>query len=321
LGNTTAVNGANNALTVLDAVGRRDIPVAVGSPEPLSQPLNPGPWLGLRTPALLHGPDGLWQIGQQHPHLPTDFDKRDVPTFYRDIANAHPGATLLALGPMTNIAQAFARYPDAMQRFGRIVIGAGAKNGGNRTPAAEYSLWQDPEAFSQVLSASHRPPIVMLPVDAFQQFSMSLDDVQDLCDRARDGLRLICPALAQFVSNQINPPVGRSRAWMPDVATIMYALDPSLGNTQTGLVKIITGNDGMRGHTEIALTLFERITMIGSDSELNQLTEVALLDPASLPSKIADLVAREPDNAGIVVDINERAMHGIFRWAVTQHAR
>jgi inosine-uridine nucleoside N-ribohydrolase len=184
LGNTTAVNGANNALTVLDAVGRRDIPVAIGSPEPLTQPLNPGPWLGLRTPALLHGPDGLWQIGQQHPHLPTDFDKRDVSTFYRDLANAHPGATLLALGPMTNIAQAFARYPEAMQRFGRIVIGAGAKNGGNRTPAAEYSFWQDPEAASQVLLASPRPPIVMLPLDAFQQFSMSLDDVQDLCDRA-----------------------------------------------------------------------------------------------------------------------------------------
>jgi len=320
LGNTTPLNGANNALTVLDAVGRRDIPVAVGSPEPLSQPLNLGPWLGLRSPAFLHGPDGLWQIGQQHPHIPSDFDKRDVPTFYRDIANAHPGATLLVLGPLTNIAQAFARYPDAMQRFGRIVIGGGARNGGNRTPSAEYSFWQDPEAVSQVLSASRRPPIVILPMDAFQQFSMTLDDVRDLCDRGRDGLRLICPALAQFVSNQINPPVGRSRAWIPDVATAMYALDASLGKTQTGLVRIITGNDRMRGHTEIALTLFERITMISSDSELNQLTEVALSDPASLPAKIGELLVRAPDNAGIVVDINEMAMHKIFRRAVTHHA-
>src|SRR5262245_9324153 len=61
LGNTTALNGANNALAVLDALGRRDIPVSVGASEPISQPLNLGPWLGLRTPALLHGPDGLWQ--------------------------------------------------------------------------------------------------------------------------------------------------------------------------------------------------------------------------------------------------------------------
>ena len=66
-GNTSPSNGANNVLTILDAAGRHGIPVAIGAPEPLSQPFEAGPWLGLRSPALLHGSDGLWGIGQSHP--------------------------------------------------------------------------------------------------------------------------------------------------------------------------------------------------------------------------------------------------------------
>ena len=317
MGNTTALNGANNILAVLDALGRRDIPVAVGASEPVSQPLDPGPWLGLRTPALLHGPDGLWQIGVYHRHRLSDFDRRDAPTLYRDLANAHPGATLLALGPLTNLAHAFSRYPDAMRLYGRIIIGAGAKYGGNRTPSAEYSLWQDPEAAHQVLSAQPGPPIIMLPLDTFQQFSMTPDEVRPLCERGRAGLRLICPALEAFVASQLTELVGRNRAWIPDVATTIFAVDSSLGSTRSGLIKVITGNGMMRGHTEIALTVLERATLIGLDNELNWLTELALLDPGNFPARLVALLSREPDNASVVVDIDEQAMHDLFQQAVT----
>jgi len=160
VGNTSSYSAANNVLTILDATHRRGIPVAVGAAKPLSQPLSPGPLLGLRTPALLHGSDGLWGIGLQHPHQRQDFDRRDAPALYRDLGFEHPGATLLALGPLTNIAMAFSRYPDAMRQYARIVIGASAKYGGNRTPSAEYSLWQDPEALSVVLSSRLGPEIV-----------------------------------------------------------------------------------------------------------------------------------------------------------------
>src|SRR6266850_2548835 len=318
-GNTSPSNAANNVLAILDAAGRHGIPVAIGAPEPLSQPVEPGPWLGLRSPALLHGADGLWQIGQSHPHPPTAFDPRDAPTLYRDLAIAHPGATLLALGPLTNLALAFSHYPDAMRLYGRIVIGAGAKYGGNRTPSAEYSLWQDPEAASQVLSARLGPPIIVLPLDSFQKFSMNLDDVHDVCEHGRDALRLICPALEAYVASQLSPLIGRTRAWIPDVATSIYALDVSLGTAVSGLIKVVTSDGMMRGHTEIALTLLERITLIGSDSELNRLTESSVLDPINFAGSLADLLYREQDNAAVVVDINAKEMHKIFRRAVTSN--
>jgi len=316
-GNTSSLSAANNVLTVLDATRRRGIPVAVGAPEPISQPLNAGPLLGLRTPALLHGLDGLWQIGLQHPHAARDFDSRDAPTLYRDLGNEHPGATLLALGPLTNLALAFSRYPDAMRRYERIVIGAAAKYGGNRTPSGEYSLWQDPEALNIVLSSRLGPEIIVLPLDSFQKFSLDLDDVHALCDKGRDALKFICPALTTYVGNQLGPLIGRTRAWIPDVATAIYAMDSSLGTVQSGLIKAIEGDGIMRGHTEIALTLLERITLIASDSELNRLTESIFLDPSSYVAGVAGLLTREPDNATVVVDIDTQKMHELFRRAVT----
>jgi inosine-uridine nucleoside N-ribohydrolase len=266
---------------------------------------------------LLHGSDGLWGIGLQHPHQRQDFDRRDAPALYRDLGFEHPGATLLALGPLTNIAMAFSRYPDAMRQYARIVIGASAKYGGNRTPSAEYSLWQDPEALSVVLSSRLGPEIVVLPLDSFHLFSMNLDDVHDLCENGNDALKLICPALTIYVGSQLSPLIGRTRAWVPDVATSIYTLDPSLGTTLSGLIKVAGGDSFMRGHSEIALNLLERTTLIGSDSELNRLTDLFFLDPPAYQAGLAALLAREPDNATVVVNIDADQMHVIFRRAVT----
>jgi hypothetical protein len=99
----------------------------------------------------------------------------------------------------------------------------------------------------------------------------------------------------------------------------MYALDVSLGTAVSGLIKVVTGNGMMRGHTEIAVTLLERITLIGSDTELNRLTELSLLDPMNFAASLADLLYREQDNAAVVVDINAKEMYKIFRRAVTSN--
>src|SRR5439155_24666532 len=72
-------------------------------------------------------------------------------TRYRDLAAAHPGATLVALGPLTNLALALERHPEAMWRFGRLVLLGGAWRGGNVTPVAEFNIWYDAEAAARVL--------------------------------------------------------------------------------------------------------------------------------------------------------------------------
>jgi inosine-uridine nucleoside N-ribohydrolase len=256
-------------------------------------------------------------IGQQHPHDLSDLP-RDVPAFYRDLAVQYPGAMLVALGPLTNLAQALERYPQEMNLFGHIIIGAGAKHGGNRTPTAEYSLWQDPEAANQIFSARMHPPITLLTLDAFSQLKLTEEDAQKLCTRGIDALGLICPALELFVEAQIDPPIGRTEgAWMPDVATVIYAVNPRLGTAQSALVKVVTEQSLARGQTIIGVTPLERLTMIGSDPELNTLTAQVLTDPASFTAELNALLGRAPDNAQVVLDIDEQGMQRLFRQGVT----
>ncbi|MBV8883442.1 MAG: nucleoside hydrolase, partial [Chroococcidiopsidaceae cyanobacterium CP_BM_RX_35] len=127
-GNTTADNAANNVLTVLDALGQQNVPVAIGATAPLSEPLS-------KTGSLLHGPDGLWFVGAEHPHDLSSLS-HDVPSFYNELAQAHPRATLLSLAPLTNLAQTWEEYPNALKSFKQIIVLGGAINGGNITPNA-----------------------------------------------------------------------------------------------------------------------------------------------------------------------------------------
>ena len=62
--------------------------------------------------------------------------------------------TLCTLGPMTNLALAFARAPDIVPRVARIVaMGGGWSEGGNATPVAEFNIFADPHAAQAVLHA------------------------------------------------------------------------------------------------------------------------------------------------------------------------
>ena len=72
--------------------------------------------------------------------------------------------TLCALGPMTNLALAFAKAPDVVARVARIVaMGGGWSEGGNTTPVAEFNILVDPQAAQAVFGAG--VPVVLHPLD------------------------------------------------------------------------------------------------------------------------------------------------------------
>src|SRR5690349_15041241 len=100
-GNTTVENATRNLLTVLDAAGCQ-IPVTLGSARPLIvAPSHQG--------MAIHGPDGFWNCQQPHD---LSAIARDAPKAIAEAAHANPGMTLLALGPLTNVAQAIQQYPE-----------------------------------------------------------------------------------------------------------------------------------------------------------------------------------------------------------------
>ena len=165
VGNADVENTTNNALILLEALGIQDIPVIMGAAAPLSQ-------VPTVTPALIHGPDGLWFVGLQNPHdlsgLPAD-----APTFYCAQAAAHPGATVLALGPLTNLALAVQQCPNEITGLGQVIALGGSRTA--NAPMADTNVYQDPEAAEIVLSSGL--PVTLVLLETGGQFTLGERDL------------------------------------------------------------------------------------------------------------------------------------------------
>jgi len=303
-GNTSVDNAANNVLTLLDAAGRTDIPVVLGAEGPLTRPLS-------RIGALTHGPDGLWFAGGEHTgELP-----RDVPAFYDELSREHPRATLIALGPLTNLAQTLARYPDALDEFERIIVLGGGKLDGNRTPVAETNIYIDPESAEIVLASGL--PLTMITLDAFEEVTVSPNEIARMGRSRVPVARLIAGPL-EFYRQALTMGAAREEVGVPDVAATMYAVDPTRGEEQSALVKVVTDSDLARGQTVIGLTFTERLTMIASDDELSVLADNAFNPDFNQEEAIGDILSREPDNARVVLDVDGKEMQRRLIKALTR---
>src|SRR4051794_5629671 len=148
-GNQTLEKTTANAIRVLELAGRAEIPVAAGAGRPLVR--EP------RVAADVHGETGL-----DGPDLPPPQAEPSPEHAVDFLAERIAGATLVATGPLTNVALLLARYPETKPE--RIVLMGGAIAEGNVTPAAEFNIWADPEAAARVFSSGLDVTIVGLDV-------------------------------------------------------------------------------------------------------------------------------------------------------------
>ena len=156
-GNTGLANTTRNALRLLELMGRTDIPVASGYDEPYKKPK--------KTPAAegVHGTDGLG--GSDLPEPTTKVVSTNSSDFLAEkIRNSPSPVTLVALGPLTNIAHLVDAHPDVIPLIDRFVIMGGAARTGNVTPVAEFNIWHDPEAAKRVFESGLET--VMVGLDA-----------------------------------------------------------------------------------------------------------------------------------------------------------
>jgi inosine-uridine nucleoside N-ribohydrolase len=138
-GNTTIDKTTNNALRVLELAGRADIPVYRGAERPFIRKQD--------VAVHVHGESGL--DGPDLPQPTTREQELHAVDYLAHEIRAREGkVTLIPTGPLTNIGLLFALHPDV--RPERIVIMGGAIGEGNRTPAAEFNIWADPEAAQRV---------------------------------------------------------------------------------------------------------------------------------------------------------------------------
>ncbi|MSP48737.1 MAG: nucleoside hydrolase [Alphaproteobacteria bacterium] len=147
-----------NARAVVELAGATT-PVHAGCPRPL-----------VRAPvhaAHIHGETGIAGATLTPPRRP--LAAGHAVDHIRDTLRAHaPGEiTLVAIGPLTNLACALVQAPDIAGRVREIVLMGGAIGLGNTTPAAEFNIYADPHAAAVVFNSG--APIVMVPLDLTHQ--------------------------------------------------------------------------------------------------------------------------------------------------------
>ncbi len=155
-GNVPLELTAKNARIVCELAGHTDVPVYAGCDRPLNRPLV--------TAEHVHGKTGLDGPILPDPQMP--LAQGHAVDFIIDTLRAQePGTvTLCPLGPLTNIATAFTKAPDIVDRIQEIILMGGAYfEVGNITPAAEFNIYVDPEAADIVFKSG--APIVVMPLD------------------------------------------------------------------------------------------------------------------------------------------------------------
>lgn len=232
-GNQTLDKTTANALRVLEFAGRGDIPVAAGAGGPLVRE----PYVA----AYVHGETGL-----DGPELPPAAGA-PVAEHAADFLARHVGGrTLVATGPLTNVALMLALHPEA--RPDRIVLMGGAIGEGNATPAAEFNIWFDPEAARRVFESGI--DVTMVGLDVTHQAIVTPALQEELRGAGRAG-RFVAE-LVDFYGRfheQRYPELGGSP--MHDPVALAYALRPELLEVRRARVEVDCAWGLGRGRTNV----------------------------------------------------------------------
>jgi purine nucleosidase/pyrimidine-specific ribonucleoside hydrolase len=231
-GNVGVGQGTDNLLRLLDLRHPARMPtVAVGAAAPLARPL--------RTAQGYHGEDGLGDVpGWPEVRRPSTSSAEAVLV---EAARRHGGAlTLIALGPLTNLARAVGADGAAMTAIGRVVVMGGAVDvPGNVTPEAEFNLHVDPEAAAEVFAAGMT--IDLVPLDATRQALLTPAHLDAALAGSRGAGSERVRAVAERAM-RIDLRRGQVGMTMHDPLAVAVAIDPTLVSWET--VRIAIGPDG-----------------------------------------------------------------------------
>lgn len=157
-GNVPLARGVRNALAILQAAGRPDLPVARGASRPRTGRYHPS--------IKFHGPGGL---SMRLPNPAATAIPQPATDFLHQKLTAHPNQiTIAALGPLTNLSRLEQQHPGALHHAAGIAVMGGAVDApGNVTPRAEFNIYSDPLSAAHILESGY--PIALADLAASRQ--------------------------------------------------------------------------------------------------------------------------------------------------------
>jgi purine nucleosidase len=240
-GNVGLKQNANNALKVVELSGRTGVKVYAGCERPMRRTLV--------TAEYVHGKTGL--DGPDLPEPKQQLEAQHGVDFIIETLRREPEktVTLCALGPLTNLAMAFVKAPDIVERVQEIVLmGGGLFEGGNTTPAAEFNIYVDPEAADVVFHSGI--PITQAPLD-LTHFMLGNRERVERFRNLGNRTGIATAQMLEFFERFDEAKYGWDGGPLHDPCVIAYLLKPELFKGKHVNVAIETQSELTRGMTVV----------------------------------------------------------------------
>ncbi len=234
-GNSHVAATTRNALNLLHFAGRADIPVAMGADQPLVLPRG-------RTGEHVHGPDAMGNIGWDAVHNPNQRPLAiHAAQFIAETIMQRPGqVTIVAVGPLTNLALALQLEPRIAEHVRAVVVMGGAfLVPGNVSPLAESNIYRDPHAAAKVFAAGW--PLTVAGLDVTTAVRMDNAYFAALKESRSRFAEFICRIVPFYQAFHREVRGYRDGAINPhDVCAIAYVLEPALFAGEQWRVMVLT---------------------------------------------------------------------------------
>lgn len=226
-----------NALRLVEIADRTDVPVAAGASHPLLR--------RLVTSGHVHGANGLGGVDFPEPKIKPV--RETAPEIIRRIVRENPGEiTIVAVGPLTNIALALRSDPELAAMVPQIAIMGGSLSGGNITPAAEFNLYVDPEAARIVFDA--RIPLTMVGLDVTRKVLLTDAQIREL-EAAKNPVSQTAGKVMRATWDRMQQGGEVRVIAMHDPLTVASLIDPDVIALQDYYVEIETEGEWTAGQT------------------------------------------------------------------------
>jgi len=255
-GNVEHAKTFKNCRNVLAYAGREDIKVYPGAIKPMCVELDDA--------SEVHGKDGLGGVV-----IPESIAKEETmhawDAIYEAAKKEGGKLQIVAVGPLTNIANAIISHPDLKDMVERILIMGGAAVGGNATMAAEFNIYADPHSAETVMQSGI--PVVMFGLDVTVDAYLDAKDIQDI----RNFNTKISQFFVDVVQSNLNFYIknyNREILCIHDACPLIYLQYP----------EIFTGQKaGVYVETQSRLSFGKTVTDIWSDTKFKSRETVVML--------------------------------------------
>jgi purine nucleosidase len=247
-GNVEVEKCTRNCLLLLHLLQPERFPVvAQGAKKPLVRRLVTAP--------EVHGDDGLGDIASGYPTPEERTTNKNATEVILALLHRYPRQiTVVAIGPLTNIAHAIRRDFKTMKKTREIVIMGGAFDvAGNTGPVAEFNMYVDPEAADRVLHSGI--PITLIPLDVTQKVVLQRPDVVRLAHKGSNEIGPFIERMTKKYMQYHETTEGFSGGYLHDPLAVGVAVNKRFVRCRDVHVEVETRGELTRGMTVAELRL------------------------------------------------------------------